>query len=129
MAEDRYKILKQIDDVWANSVPIIVPQITILEDLYTGKKIVRVTIRNIGPKIIQFVKLSLAFLDNQENIKSEIECEYNNLDLKINQESTSEINLDFASFDLKNQIQITLHQMKIVKEDKLNTTTKLKQMI
>lgn len=129
MAEDRYKILKQIDDVWANSVPIIVPQITILEDLYTGKKIVRVTIRNIGPKIIQFVKLSLAFLDNQENIKSEIECEYNNLDLKINQESTSEINLDFASFDLKNQIQITLHQMNFEKEEKLNSTTILKKMI
>ena len=127
MSNDRYKVLRKITDVFTNDIPIIVTEIAISEDSYTDKKLVKVTIKNIGLQTIESTKIFIEFLDNKGKSKEKLEFVYEDINLKSNSDASMEINIEFKSIDLKSNIRITVSEYELEDTQKIEKETILKK--
>ncbi len=127
MLNDRYKLLKTINDVFKNDVPIIITEIIIKEDSYTDKRIIETKIKNIGLQTINEVKLILEFIDYKENSKEKIPFIYENINLKNNCEISLEVNIEFKNIDLSNKIKVTISKIEFENTQKIEKEIELKQ--
>ena len=127
MSNDRYKILRKIRDVFMNDIPIIVNEITISEDSYTDKKLIKTKIKNIGLNTVSKVKLFLEFLDTNGKVKEKIPFIHENIELKNNCETELEINIEFKNIDLNNEIKVIVSEIEFENAETINKETILEK--
>lgn len=113
MSEDRYKVLRKITDTYFNDIPVIVNDIVICTDLYTDKKIVKVSIKNIGDKTVRNFKMNLNFIDKEGKLKEKCVFLFNAVELKSNCMSELEVNLEFKEIDIEDDIKVIVNECDI----------------
>lgn len=113
MTDDRYKIIKQVEDVFISNIPLIVNKIVICKDLYTDKKIIKISIKNIGTKKINNAKLFIQFINNNGKEKERIDFVFNDIDLKNNQEEILEVNIEFKEINNNDMFKVVIYEIEI----------------
>ena len=118
MENERYKVINKIDYYLFNKeIPLIVTELNTSEDVYIGKEVLNVTVRNIGARIVKSIKFTFAFFDNLGNLKDKVEYNIENLELRTNMENSFTCNVDSVKIDKKDFPKVIINEMKFEKAE------------
>ncbi len=120
MEKERYEVIrKSNEEMYHKELPIIVKELNTAKDVYTGKEVIDITIRNIGNKTIKAVDFYIEFFDNLNTLKDKKQYTFENLELTINTETNFICDVNSTKVNMKDIPKIKIYEIRFADNEKI----------